>query len=104
MMVLPQSIFANEDVGEDHEFSHDGGDGELGLFAGLAQPPIECGQAGMEAGCCDGSEVEGGAHMGTPAADAPFARPRSAVAGERGEAGQQAGPPCPSRCRARAGQ
>src|SRR5690606_39612713 len=81
-MCLPQPILTDKHIGKHDELAHDGGDGDLGFFAGRAQPPVEPGQARIEAGCGDGGEVEGGAHMGAPASDPALASGSAAVAGE----------------------
>src|SRR4051794_33165384 len=58
------AVVAEECVGEDEELSHDGDDGDLGLFAGGAETVSEGGEGRIEASCDEGGHVEGGADGG----------------------------------------
>jgi hypothetical protein len=51
-------------IHEDKEFSHDGGEGDLGGFAGQAKPLI----GGLGRAIAEGGHVEGPAHRGPAAA------------------------------------
>ncbi len=45
----PEAILLDEDVGEDEELPHDGGDGDLGGLAGVTQRPVLSCEVGIAA-------------------------------------------------------
>ena len=83
---LPQSILADEGVGEGDELSHDGGEGDFGLLSVAEKAYVEGLQVGIEAGCGEGGHVDAGAQAGAPAPDVALAPDVAAVARNRGQA------------------
>jgi hypothetical protein len=90
-MGLPGAVFADEGVCEDDELSHDGGEGDFGLFAVCEETVVEGLERWIEAGGGDRGHVEGAADMGASALDVAGAAALAAVAGDRGEADEHGG-------------
>ena len=84
-------ILFDEDVGEDDEFSHDGGDGDFGFLAGAAETIVVVAELRVEPGRCDGGEIEAGSHEGASAFDMALAGLLAAVARQRRKAGEERG-------------
>ena len=56
-MGLPGAVFADEGVCEDDELSHDGGEGDFGLFAVCEEAVVEGLERWIEAGGGDRGHV-----------------------------------------------
>jgi len=72
----------------DEEFAHDGGEGDFVGFTVGAQTLVDGLEDGVAARGTEGRHVERMTHFAAPAADGAGAAERTAVAIERGEAGQ----------------
>ena len=78
----------NEDVGEDDEFSHDGSEGDFGLFAVGDETFVDDGEVWVVAGGSKGCEVEADPDVAASALDVAFAGLVAAVEGKRRQASQ----------------
>ena len=81
----PFSVLGDEAVGEDEEFSHDGGDGDLEGFAVGLEALVEAAEIGIGSNRGHCGHVQRLSQMGASAADAPVSFPWAAVAGDRCE-------------------
>ena len=97
----PGAILFDEDVGEDDELSHDGGDGDFGLFAGAAEAFVVVAELGVEPGGGEGGEIDAGSYEGASAFDMALAGLFAAVARQRRKAGEEAGGLCRARAKFR---
>ena len=91
---LPWAILFDEDVGEDDELSHDRGDGDFGLFAGVPETFVVVAQLRIAPRGGEGGEVDAGSHEGASAFDVALAGLFAAVARQRRKAGEERGGLC----------
>ena len=81
----------DEGVGEDDELSHDGDEGDLGLFSCGAESVIDGLEVWIAARGGKGGHGEGAAQLRASAADMAGAGLLAAIAGDGGEAGDHGG-------------
>ena len=74
----PRAVVAEDDVEDDEQFPGTGGDGDLGGFAGLAEPLVDGAQDRVIAGADEGGHVEHAADPGAAAPAVPAAAPLAA--------------------------
>jgi len=87
-MIDPKSVFLEQGIGQDDEFTHDGGEGEFGFFAGFDQALVEGAEFGIVAAGGERGPVEGAARAGAATLDVALAYGLGAVVGERGDTGE----------------
>jgi hypothetical protein len=76
----------------EEQFTHDGGQGDFGRFAGQAQALVKLSQGGLGlARQSHGAHVKGAANDGAAAANVALAFPRATLSGPRSEARQGGG-------------
>jgi hypothetical protein len=88
---LPETVLADEGVGQNQQLAHDRGEGDLGLFAGGAQASIEGSKVVIAAAGGEGGHVEDGPHRGAAASDVAFTAAFAAVGSNGRQAGEQGG-------------
>ena len=87
-----EGVLVEDAVHLQEKFSHHGGKGDLGWFAGQAQSRIKFPQRRfLHSGQHHGAHVEGASHARSPAADMPLSFPWPALAHPRGQACQSRG-------------
>ena len=79
---LPEAVLCDEGVGEDDELSHDGDEGDLGLFSCGAELVIDGLEVWIAARGGKGGHVEGAAQLRASAADMAGAGLFAAIAGD----------------------
>lgn len=84
---LPETVLADEGVGQNQQLAHDGDEGDLGLFSGGAQASIEGSEVVIAAAGGERGHVEDAPHRGAAASDVAFTAAFPAV----GTNGRQAG-------------
>jgi hypothetical protein len=85
-MRLPGSILADDGVGENCELSHDGGDGDFGLFSAGHEMIVEGFQVRIVPSGAVGWHMESGPDVGPSASDSAGFAALAAVVGDGGEA------------------
>jgi len=91
MFFGPCPIFADESAGKNDEFAHDGGQGELGLFAFGEQPGVEGFQVRVVGDGGNRRHVKRGPDMGASALDAAQAPAVSGIGVEGNNARKRRG-------------
>src|SRR5271166_5575304 len=85
-MRLPESILTDEGVGENCELSHDGGDGDFGLFSAGDETVVEGFQVRIVPSGAVGWHIESGPDIGPSASDGAGSAALAAVVGDGGKA------------------
>ena len=84
----PSSIFGNEAIGEDDDFSSDGGEGEFGWFSSCCEVLVAALHVGIAAACDQGGHIERAAQGRSSTLDAAFCLDGATFARMRREAGE----------------
>ncbi len=91
MKRLPESILSDEGIGENEEFSHDGGDGDFGLFSAGDETVVEDFEGWIVSRGGKGGHVQGASQVGSSASDVARAVVLAAVVGDGGKADDHGG-------------